>query len=71
MKSQERVMALAIFLLSFFAPLPLLGIVSGAFLLHQDHSNRLSEKFKWGAYLLFFEQILIYIPVIVYLIISR
>lgn len=68
---QERILAIIILILSFFVPLPFLGIVSGLFFLRQISQRRLSERFKWGAYLLFFEQILIYIPMIVYLVIHR
>ncbi|MEO1772339.1 hypothetical protein [Candidatus Enterococcus ferrettii] len=64
---KQRIAALIILAISFFFPFPFLGIISGIYLLRQN----LPIGFKIGAVLIILEQLLIYIPVIAYLTITK
>ncbi|EOH93682.1 hypothetical protein [Enterococcus pallens] len=64
---KQRIAAIIILAISFFFPLPFLGIISGIYLLWQN----LPIGFKIGAVLVILEQFLIYVPAIAYLMITR
>lgn len=64
---KQRIAAIIILAISFFFPLPFLGIISGIYLLRQN----LPIGFKIGAGLIIAEQFLIYIPAIAYLTITK
>lgn len=64
---KQRIAAIIILAISFFFPLPFLGIISGIYLLRQN----LPIGFKIGAVLVILEQFLIYVPAIAYLMITR
>lgn len=64
---KQRVAGIIILAISFFFPFPFLGIISGIYLLRQP----LPIGFKIGAVIVILEQLIIYLPLLMYLTIVR
>ncbi|MGM0215982.1 hypothetical protein [Enterococcus sp. AZ109] len=64
---KQRVAGIIILAISFFFPIPFLGIISGIYLSRQS----LPIGFKIGAVVIILEQVVIYVPWLLYLTIVR